>query len=114
MNLRKIAVATAFLGAVFSLSQTANAGLFDDLNKMQKDLEKLQGGIMPKAPSAGGNATGFSGMSNMGASASGGVVGCVMQQTQIRLIVSAVQRCLRVELMELRFLKNYLYRTYKY
>ena len=76
MNLKKIVVMTAFLGAVFSLSQTAYAGLFDDLNKMQKDLEKLQGGNMPKAPSAGGNSTGFSGMSNMGSSASGGFGGC--------------------------------------
>ena len=72
MNLRKIVVATVFLGAVFSLSQTAHAGLFDDLNKMQKDLEKLQGGIMPEAPSAGGNTTGFSGMSGMSSDASGG------------------------------------------
>ena len=76
MNLRKIVVVTAFFGAVFSLSQTAYAGLFDDLNKMQKELEKLQGGNMPKAPSASGNATGSSGMSGMSSGASGeGMIG---------------------------------------
>ena len=62
--------------AVLGLAMPVNAGLFDDLNKLQKDLEKLQSGSIPKAPSTGGNATGFSGMSNMGSSASGGFTGC--------------------------------------
>ena len=57
--------------AVVWLVPPVNAGLFDDLNKMQKDLEKLQGGIMPKAPSAGGNATSSAGMSGMSSGASG-------------------------------------------
>ena len=71
MDLKKIAVMAAVSGTIFSLSQIAHAGLFDDLNKMQKDLEKLQGGIMPKAPSAGGNATSSAGMSGMSSGASG-------------------------------------------
>jgi hypothetical protein len=72
MDLKKVVVMAGLAGAIFSSSQVAHAGLFDDLNKMQKDLEKLQSGSIPKAPSAGGNATGSAGMLGMGSSASGG------------------------------------------
>ena len=72
MNLRKFAVIAAFSGAAFSMSHIAYAGLFDDLQKMQKDLQNLQSGNIPKAPSTGGNANSSSGMVGMSSGASGG------------------------------------------
>ena len=57
--------------AVVWLVTPVNAGLFDDLQKMQKDLQNLQSGNIPKAPSAGGNATSSAGMSGMASGASG-------------------------------------------
>jgi hypothetical protein len=57
--------------AVVWLVTPVNAGLFDDLQKMQKDLQNLQSGNIPKAPAAGGNATSSAGMSGMASGASG-------------------------------------------
>lgn len=72
MDLKKIAIIAAVSGAAFSLSQIAYAGLFDDLQKMQKDLQNLQSGNILKAPSIGGNTNSSSGTVGMSSSASGG------------------------------------------
>lgn len=55
MSSRKIVMFSAFSVAILFLSQTAHAGLFDDLKKLQQDLEQLESGNMPQAPSSSGN-----------------------------------------------------------
>ena len=68
MGFRKIASIAAVSAAILSLTKAADAGLFDDLQKMQQ----MQGGSMPSASSGGGNAAGLGGMSTMGGGAAGG------------------------------------------
>lgn len=72
MSWRKITSMVAVSAAILSLSQAADAGLFDDLQKMQQQMQQMQGGKMPQAPSGGGNAAGLGGMSTMGGGATGG------------------------------------------
>lgn len=61
-----------FILAGLVLAAPANAGLFDDLQKAQQQMQQMQGGKMPQALSGGGNAAGLGGMSTMGGGAAGG------------------------------------------
>lgn len=74
MGFRKIASIAAVSAAILSLTKAADAGLFDDLQKMQQQMQQMQGGSMPSASSGGGNAAGLGGMSAMGGGAAGGGV----------------------------------------
>jgi len=75
MSSNKFVIFSAVSVATLFLSQFANAGLFDDLKKLQQDLEQLQSGNMPEAPSGSGN-TGVlgGGALGMGSTASSGDV----------------------------------------
>ena len=68
MSSKKIVIFSAVSVATLFLSQIAYAGLFDDLKKLQQDLEQLQSGNMPEAPSGSGN----TGALGMGSAATGG------------------------------------------